>query len=162
MPARYVALGGRYETGLWSLAAELSQVSARARAVTGRRGYVSAGYHVLDFMPYLMWGRSQTDRAAVVAPQAWAAVLTPLVGPATAEGAAMLGAAAAATINGLRNEQNTLALGLRWDFNPQAAVKLQWERVRIAAEGAAAWSPSPTPFNGKTVRLVSATIDFVF
>lgn len=70
-----------------------------------------------------------------------------------------------ATVDGLLADQNTAqkttSLGLRWDVAGNAAVKLQYDRIR--PDGGAGYFIRTQPaFFGKTVQVFSASVDFVF
>jgi hypothetical protein len=97
----------------------------------------------------LAWARPDDTRASSAAD--WA----PLPG-----GAALQGAALAATNLG-RIDQHTGSLGLRWDFSHTAALKVQWDHTRVAPYGWGLW-PSARSFDGGTVNVFTATVDWVF
>ena len=71
-----------------------------------------------------------------------------------------LGEAAVRVLNGARLEQSTLSIGARWDFHPQAALKLQWDRVNVSAAGASLWTGADSA--PARARVASAVVDFIF
>jgi len=66
-------------------------------------------------------------------------------------------------MNSQRSAQSTLSLGMRWDFDSRAALKLQWDHVRVRNNGWGLWT-TPVFDAGAAGRanLLSATLDFVF
>jgi hypothetical protein len=59
--------------------------------------------------------------------------------------------------------QNTLSIGARWDFMPNAVLKLQYDRTRIGTGSSGGLTNLQPGFqSGGKVNVFSATIDFVF
>jgi hypothetical protein len=158
---RYAALGAQYEAGPWELMAELSQVNMGARSPGGQRGYVSAAYRHGSLTPYVMLGRAKPQNAAATVPTHWGPALAPLIGANAAAAVVQLGAAAAAANNRGRFDQRSTSLGLRWDFSERAALKLQLDRFRIAADGAGGWARSDSLTAGRAT-VATASVDFLF
>ncbi len=61
-----------------------------------------------------------------------------------------------------RNEQNTVAVGVRWDFYKNVDMKLQFEQIRTGSNSKGAFLSYPGNQPGTTTNLLSATVDFVF
>ena len=53
-----------------------------------------------------------------------------------------------------------MALGVRWDFHPQAALKVQWDWYDVDDNGAALWSGSDV--RGGHPQVGTVALDFVF
>ncbi len=151
----YASIGFSYDDGNWVAQAEVSDLSSSTRIYPkGQQGYASLGYRIGDFMPYVMIGGSRSP-AAAKAGTSWAAALGPEAGS--------LQDVALAALNAHRWDQSTLSLGMRWDFNRRAALKLQWDHVRVSDKGWGAWSTrSDGDGAAGTANLLSATVDFVF
>lgn len=66
------------------------------------------------------------------------------------------GLMAATTMN-----QTTWTVGTRWDFQPNMALKLQWDAIRGKPESRFLFSAPSARWNGKT-DVVSVTLDFIF
>ena len=82
--------------------------------------------------------------------------------PGAAAAAAGLNAGLNAVLN-LAPVQKTISVGLRWDFAPNADVKLQFDHARLGAGSAGTLvnvQPGFTP--GGSFNVFSATVDFVF
>ncbi|MCW5643154.1 MAG: hypothetical protein KIT63_13730 [Rhodoferax sp.] len=155
---RYMSLGMGYETPDWLWTLELTRVNG-----SGTSGF-TAGYAGVGrrFGAVTVFGgvsRISTSGLPVVAPD-WATALTPVLGPAAAAQAQVLASSAAYAINGSGANQQTVSLGLRWDFQPQMSLKLQWDRIRTDAYGGRLWSNS-TLASGHA-NVTSVVLDFVF
>ena len=150
----YASAGFSYDDGTWVAQAEISDLSSTTGIFPkGRQGYASVGYHTGNFTPYVMISGSRSPTAAS-AKTSWA-----VLGPS----AILLQQGAVSALNAQRSEQSTLSLGMRWDFDSRAALKLQWDHVRVRDHGWGLWS-SPITSDGSagTANLLSATVDFVF
>ena len=66
-------------------------------------------------------------------------------------------------LQGTRIDQETLSLGVRWDFSTRAALKLQWDHTRIRPWGYAVYFTDFALQSGQTrVNSLTASLDFVF
>jgi hypothetical protein len=121
--------------------------------------YVIVGHRWGRWTPFVGYGRTHDTMPALAVPD-WQTPLAPLLGAPAAAQAQQLGAAATAAVNAARALQSTRLVGVRWDFHPQAALKLQWEHVDIRAVGSSLWSRA----NGEQGRAqaVTAVVDFIF
>ncbi len=156
----FAALGADYQVGSWRLVAEGARLGGDFGFMNGSYGYALASRQFGALTPYAMAGRART-RGQPMAPPGWQGALTPLIGPAAAAQAQTLGAAVVERfVNGSRFDQSSLALGLRWDFQPQVALKMQWERVRVHPNGSGLWANATT--QGAVNHVSSVALDFVF
>lgn len=156
--AMFWELGVRHELADWQWSAEFVRVTARPLTVE-TSSYVTMGRRLDDWTPYLAVGRV-SSAIAVLSPPAWQDALTPVIGVSAAVPAQMLGDLVTASLNGARTRQSTWSLGLRWDFHPQAALKLQWDRVRVREGGASLWTDAGS--RTATARVATAVVDFIF
>jgi hypothetical protein len=152
----YLSFGTRYEMGDWVLSGELTRVTG---PIAYSAGYVSVGWRVGPATIFGVASR-QTSPSEPLAAPAWQAQLAPLVGPAVAAQAQFLGSASARAINGLSPRQSTFALGTRWDLGSQMALKVQWDHIRVAADGGTLWGRS-TP-QAARANVGTVVLDFVF
>ena len=145
------SVGGVYDDGTWMVQSELSLLEGSRRAYAGgKQGYLSVGRHFGNLLPYFI---------------ASAALANPLTraesdwGPAYAP----LQQGALAVLNAQRVSQRTLSVGVRWDFDSNAALKLQWDNTRVFGDGWYLWK-TDYPFSptNKEANIVSATLDFMF
>lgn len=151
-------VGVRYEQADWQWSAELVHVSGAPLTVENT-AYINVGRHLGDWTPYVGYSVAR-NAIPVLSRPVWQAALTPVIGPVNAVLAQQLGNAAVGVMNGARLEQSSLSLGVRWDFHPQAALKVQWDRVRIPAGGSSLWTGSDG--TAARARVATAVVDFIF
>ncbi|WP_305633111.1 porin [Methyloversatilis sp.] len=153
----FIALGGMYDPGKWFVRGEWGQSDTNSVLGKATAWYVSGGYRLGDFTPYVTYARRKVA-SNTADPGLTVAALPPfLAGPA-----AGLNAALNATL-GSAPAQQTLSLGGRWDFASNAALKLQFDHTRHDAGSAGLLSNQQPGFRtGGKVNVFSATIDFVF
>lgn len=156
---RYLTLSTQYETGPWTFIAEGSQLRVPGSPLSARRAYASVGWRHGAVTYYGLASRVKPDDPAASAPEL-ASSLAPVLGPAAAQQAQMLAGYAAAAGDNYRFDQTTLGAGLRWDFLPNAALKLQVDRFNVRQHGGAGWRF----YDGSAGKgtLVSVLVDFVW
>jgi len=109
--------------------------------------YAMFGYRIGKFTPYYNYATVKQDSITSYATLPTAGPLAPLT-------AAIDGA----ITTGLRS---TNTLGVRWDFYKSAALKVQFDRVKLK-DGTAGSFLNPTPSFTGPVNVYAAAIDFVF
>lgn len=158
VPLQIFSIGVSHDTGRWFVTGEWVRFSGSAGLETSKAGYVSAGYRAGSWTPYATLATLKSPPSPV-ASIATAGLPAPLAAAATGLNAgvsAVLSNRAAAT-------QDSLALGLRWDFTKNAAAKLQVDHIDLGTNSpgqlvnrSAAYRP------GGKLNLVSVAVDFVF
>ncbi len=151
-------VGLRHELADWQWSAEIVRIDA-APLIRQTAAYANVGRRIGDWTPYVGYARTRDAMPQLDMP-AWQAALTPVMGPAGAVQAQALGSLATGAVNASRVQQANWSIGARWDFHPQAALKLQWERVRVDAGGSGLWPGA----NGarSNADVATATVDFIF
>lgn len=141
----YTTLGAVYDDNTWLAQAEFGQSHSTAAVVpNSRMFYVSVGRRFGDWLPFVMFSDSHPNTA-----------------PRTAVNPAL--AVAATTMNSMRIDQRTISIGARWDFHPQAALKLQLDSTHSHPPGYGVWTREPTIANTHIrLNMLTATLDFVF
>jgi hypothetical protein len=116
-------------------------------------GFVSLGYRRGNFLPYVIISGSRASEIRQ-AQTSWAAL---------GSDAVLLQNGALTALNSPRMAQSTLSLGMRWDFDSRAALKLQWDHVRVRDGGWGLWTSSiGSDRAAGSANVLSASIDFVF
>lgn len=156
--ATFLELGVRQELPDWQWSAEIIRISGRPLTKT-EAFYATLGRRLGDVTPYVGFGKSRNSIATLPPPD-WQAALTPVLGASAAAATQQLGDVVAASLNNARSQQSTWTLGLRWDFHPQAALKLQWDHVRVLPSGAQLWSGSNG--QGGNANVATMAVDFIF
>jgi hypothetical protein len=154
----YAALGFSYERAAWQVFGELTRSSGDP-GVRFDTGYLAVGRRFGAVTLYGLASRIRSPEPAAVAP-AWGLALEPVLGPAAAQQAQGLADVAAYAVNVGRVDQQTTAVGTRWDIHPRLALKLQWDHVRVNANGGLLWANS-TPA-AMRANVGSLLADFVF
>jgi len=143
-----ITMGARYDPGQWFMMGEWSHLYTHSVFGKGTGWYLSGGYRLGAFTPYLTYGQAKADN---------------LSDPGLAAPAAAGLNAALNSLLSTKPVQNTLSIGGRWDFMSNAAIKLQYDHTRIGAGSSGVLSNLQPGYQaGGTVNLFSAAIDFVF
>lgn len=157
--ASYRAIGLAWEHGRWVLQGELAKMGGNYGPTRATRGYASVGYRMGNAMLYSVLSAGRADAPTTPIPQ-WEASLAPVVGPELAAMIQQLGTQAAINNNSSREDQSSVSIGTRLDVGSNAALKLQWDTIRVRPNGGGVWRDM-VPFERK-VNVVSATLDFIF
>jgi hypothetical protein len=149
------SLAVAYDAGAIQGGAELSEISTHDWAVE-RSFYAFAGYRFEQLTPYISYSLERTARQFVS---------TGIPNGLSAQTDALNQALAAGQTNVWLN-QSDIALGVRYDFARNKALKFQFERIRyqdpesIVDPGLSTTSAENRGY--KTMNLLSVALDFVF
>ena len=157
----FFGLAAMYDNGQMVLISEYNSLKVDSVLADQDGYYLMGGYRIGQWMPYLTIAHEETtddsDRIASSIPALSAS-------PAAEAGAL-------ATINGalaaLNSEQDRTAIGVRYDWKPGVAVKVQYDMVDAGDSNGEFDTPSDTPAgtgapsDGKA-NILSITIDTVF
>ena len=139
-------LGAMYDPGDWFVMAEFAALRGDGLMADSRAWYASGGYRFGAFTPYVTYAQVKASiEAEPVIPGAEA-----LIGGLNA---------AKHLMNGV---QNSFSLGMRWDFMPSAALKLQYDRLDIGTNSSGRLTNAAPDFQPGKVNVVSVAVDFVF
>jgi hypothetical protein len=152
-----LSIGARHDPGDWFVMGEWARSSSRSFLGDKRGWYLTGGYRFGPVTPYITLARARVE--SVTSDPGLAVAGLP---PALAAQAAALNA----TLNTLlarAPEQQSLSLGVRWDFARNVALKLQFDHLDLDAGSAGILVNEQPGFRrGGAVSLFSATLDFVF
>jgi predicted porin len=133
-----LSVGVQYDPGDWFAMSEWIQ-----RESTYKIGamYVSGGYRVKKFTPYLTYSQNSPGS------------FLPGFPPPSSDG-----------IRLANRSQSTVSLGVRWDFMKNTDLKLQYDQVKLSdnSNGFLANVPTNVILYGTTFHVISAVVDFVF
>jgi hypothetical protein len=156
----YHSLGVIYDNNHWWLRGEFSHLESDVGLVPqSERAYLSLGKQFDDLTLYLLGGYSK-PRRALIQVQAPQNLPSPL-----AEQLAQLALVTRSSLNGVRIDQSSLGAGIRWDFAPKMALKLQIEEFQIDANGTNLWlrvDSSQAVRENQHSRITSLTWDMLF
>jgi hypothetical protein len=135
---RDLSVGVQYDPGDWFAMSEWIQ---RKSTYKTSAMYVSAGYRVNQFTPYLIY--AQNSQGSFLPDY-----------PAPSAEAAILAARA----------QRTASIGMRWDFKKDTDLKFQLDQVKLSdnSNGFLANVPANVTLYGSKFYVISAVVDFIF
>ncbi len=152
--ANFYSLGMTYDNGQWVVQSELGMLnSSKAILPTTMSGYLSLGYRVGKFTPYVVASFIDSTKDRYSSPEPFLPSLQPLH-------EVVVGA-----INESRASQNTISVGTRWDLSRHTALKFQWDVRHIKGGEAVLWRLAPQDdffTKDQTVNTFSINLDFIF
>jgi hypothetical protein len=152
-------IGVAYDDNVWWLQSELSKVTATSFLIPSSRFfYASIGRHFGDVSLFITRGRASpiNEPSHVSPPQGYPSPL--------AETLAAVGQGVDTAINSTRGHQDSMGLGMRWDFKPKMALKFQIDQFKIKENGSNLWlKTNPALINaGGDAKVVSMSLDVLF
>lgn len=155
------AAGLQHQPNDWLLRSEIAVVRTDDRTFISdtHAWYLTVGRRLGSFTPYLSLAQIRADRKNE--PELSTAGLS----PEEAEQVNQLNQGVALTIDSFTFDQRSLGIGLRWDYAPGLALKLQLERVE-SKDGARNIGRFVNPTGdfsaGDSANVISLSMDFVF
>ncbi|MFG6456771.1 hypothetical protein [Roseateles sp. BYS96W] len=146
----FSGLGLTWDQGEWVVSAEYTQRRIKTFLADTDGWYVLVGHRFGTLTPYVTVSEAKTVDTHV----------NNTIPTATAQLAA-LKLAVDGLVDSQRHSQKTVALGARWDFVRNFALKAQWEHIRPDGRGYFI-VPTANWGNGKTVNVLSVAVDTVF
>ncbi len=153
----YGAVGFAWNPSAWVLQGEVSAVDAGAFGTyDGQRAYLMVGHRFGAWLPHLTWSYSWDEREFPYPPP-----------PPVPEFEVLYGIMTDSLSSGTV-DQNTVSLGLRWDFATQKALKLQVDYTTLGTNSLGifptpnTFDPEPRYWPADARTWVSATFDWVF
>lgn len=150
----FASAGAAYDDGVWLLQAEAAYMATDSLyAPNYTNAYLSIGRRFSNVTLFALYGFSHTFHNKVDTPQ--------LAIPRSQRQAFQYSLDGFTGQNG--TDEQSLSVGLRWDFYTNIAFKMQWSHFWLGTEkGASNWDTSPTepiPYN---VNVWSVGMDFIF
>lgn len=154
---KMIGLGARYDPGAWFATGEWTRFESRTFVGDRYGWYVTAGRRFNTLTPYLTVAGVESSSATSDPGLNVAGLPPPLAVPAQALNAALN------DLLGSAPQQKSLALGLRWDFTRNFALKVQYDHIDMD-KGSSGFLTNEQPdfAPGGSVSVFSATIDFVY
>jgi hypothetical protein len=157
-PYRLISVGASYDRGNWLLTGEWARMRTDGWIGNGTGWYLGGGYRVGLFTPYLIRSRARLD-----SPHSEAGLPTAGLPPQMAIPAMQLNGALNSMLGILVPDQDTVAVGMRWDFARNTALKLQYDRIDLSpGSGNGLRNRQPGFKPGGALNVFSVTLDFVF
>jgi hypothetical protein len=154
---RFVAVGASYDPGSWFLTAELGRIRSRSLISDRTGGYLTGGYRFGSFTFYSTLSEVRADSETSSPGLPLLGLPPELRGPAAALNSALNEQLASVVAQG------TISIGARWDYRPNAVLKLQIDRIDVASGSYGSFvNRQPGFARGSDVTLVSVSTGFVF
>ena len=133
-----LSLGIQYDPGNWFAMSEWLQ---RKTTTKISAMYVSAGYRVKKFTPYMTYAQNSPGSFLPGSP------------PPSAN-----------LVRLTNRAQSTISLGMRWDFMKNTDFKFQYDQVKLSdsSNGFLANVPTGVTLYGAKFHVISAVVDFIF
>lgn len=119
---RYASLGASWTSGDWKVQSEWNIIDADFITVNGQRGYVHVARRWQAWQPFVTFGFAHDNQRVDYKPPPRGAGLEFILDDVTH------------TVQNMRHNQHSFSLGVRWDFTPQKALKLQCDRFYFQAD----------------------------
>ncbi len=158
---QFMSLGTAYDDGTWLVHAEASYVDQEGQQMINAdtaSAYLSIGRRFSDVTLYSRYGVIQTFHKKTEA----LAINPLLIGSPQEPAIRGLSQGIASAFNDQAIDQQSLSLGLRWDFYPKVAFKAQWTHYWLGENGASLWQHDRTKSTPNHVNLLSFGFDFIF
>lgn len=152
----YNALGVSFDHYPWLLQAEINYYQSDYDLLKDYSGkYLSLGYRVGDLTFYTINSRGSPEEAATQV-----AELPPPL--AQVPQFIQLQQAVQTLYDSTLLDQETWAIGARWNLSYNAAMKIQWDKTRVQPEGTVLWKVKEPISKERDIDIFSLTFDFVF
>lgn len=154
---RTISAGFNYDPGDWFTIGEWGRFDSHSALGGNTAWYLSSGYRMGKFTPYLSYSRIRIDKNTSD-PGLDVSTLPPfLIGPAIGLNAALNGILASSP------GQQTISVGVRWDFMKDLDLKAQFDHSRLDSGSPGLLVNQQPGFQpGGSFNVFSATLDFVF
>lgn len=150
----YYSLGIAYDEGPWRTQFAISHIDTETLVVPDNdAAYLSIGYNIDRWTPYLLLSYIKSEK-----PGRTTGLTTP---PVPAPDLALVDALVAEAQTGGQVDQQTLAIGARYDFDNNMALKMQMDYIHSEVNPSLVWYVNDNNWDGDNV-IFSVTLDFVF
>jgi len=145
---RYYSFGIAYRDNGWIIQSEVSHANSNSELFSNlRSGYVLVGKRFGAITPFVTAAKSKNKLFKVPS--------SPIPFTALQESLIDL-------VNATGIDQTSLGLGFRWDISGTTALKAQWDRTWVKADGAYYFDFDNKPTSNQTVNQFTLTVDIVF
>lgn len=147
----YYSIGMSYDKDAWLVQSEFALTDSKWPSVAITNGYLSVGRRVGPVTFYTIGAYAKSlDKPTRVTPQ--------LSDPALNQ----LQVITQNSMNAVHFDQNTVSLGMRWDFHPKMALKAQWDHTWVRKNGGGLLILKKPLDHDTTLNIFSLNLNFVF
>lgn len=152
-----ITAGALYDPGKWFVTGEWGQRNLHSAAGEAIAWYVSGGYRLKQFTPYLTYSRAKPDSNTTDPGLSLSGLPPNLAGAAAGLNAGLN------SILGSLAAQKTISIGSRWDLMKNVDLKVQYDHINLGAGSAGTLiNVQPDFQRGGTVNVASIAIDFIW
>lgn len=156
----YFSLGGSWEQGGWKVQSEVSHSEANQLAFSGQRGYLHVRKRWGNWSPFITFGFAH-DSSSLDFQRLEETAIPP--GTRIFNELRGLQRDLDAIASAVKQNQNNLTIGVRWDFSHKKALKFQCDRIHTDAMSGSIHNVVRRDFTQSAARnWCSATLDWVF
>jgi hypothetical protein len=151
----FMSLGTSYDDGTWLVHAEASYMDTEGQELFNpdtASAYLSIGRRFSNVTLYSLYGVSHSFQTKTEIPDPRFPDPRLLLIQQEVE----------ERFNSQVINQQSLSIGLRWDFHPKAAFKAQWSHYWLGEDGDALWQRDVGVDTPENVNIMSFGIDFIF
>ncbi len=153
----YISGGIGYEGDFWQIQGEVSRYRfQRAFGITYTSGYLSTGYKINNWTPYVVMARVHGDFTRPVRNFSL---------PYSSPKGEMIVSAFKAMMRDVYTNQSTLSLGTRWDVCNKVAIKFQWDHSWISNGHSMFWTRRHNAVeidSDDSVNVFTVAMSFIF
>jgi hypothetical protein len=156
-PAQLITAGALYDPGNWFVTGEWGQRKLNSAVGEATAWYVSGGYRLSKFTPYLTYSQSTADSNTFDPGLSLSGLPPSVAGTAAGLNAALNSLLESVAV------QKTISLGSRWDVMKNVDVKVQYDHINLGAGSAGTLiNVQPDFQRGGIVNVASIAVDFVW
>ena len=151
----FMSLGTSYDDGTWLAHAEASYMDTKGQELFNpdtASAYLSIGRRFANVTLYSLYGISHSFQKKTKVPDPRFPDPRLIQLHQEVEG----------RFNSQAIKQQSLSIGLRWDFHPKAAFKAQWSHYWLGEDGDSLWHRDVGVDTPENVNVMSFGIDFIF
>jgi len=156
---KYSTIGFAYDNQTWLLQGELGYMDTTADVISnGTTAYLNLGRRFGSWTPFVSYSRIKPLNNKKEAENDW----NLLTGNAFGDLNTSVRDQALSVLSATRIDQSTISLGVRWDFYSQAALKLQWDKTKVNADGYGLWWSTLDESKDTSIDVFALTMEFIF
>ncbi len=153
----FLTVGAAYDPDRWVITAEWAADVNPTVLFDRKAWYATIGHRFGDWTPYLTRAQIRSNRHNPLA------VSSALLAPPLASTAATLDAGLNRLLASFAPMQDSVSLGVRWDFARNFDLKLQYDWIMLGADSAGTLVNAQPGFRpGGTLGVAGMGVDFVF
>lgn len=150
----FISLGGAYDDGTWLLQAEAAYTNSNSIFISSQASaYLSVGRRVADVTLYALYGVAQSFQSKIKVPD-------PIISDPRLQ---LFHDTLDTALNNNGTDEQSVSIGLRWDFYQNIAFKAQWSHFWLSSDSRShQWNKPLVDKSPTQVNVWSVGLDFIF